>query len=145
MKNLFYLLLVLRVLQMHFASWNKEDRYTRIITLKQGSIQGRILKPKKNPNLPSVEAYFGVPYAAPPVANLRFMPPGAPLQWTDTLSAFHLKPVCPQMPPNLDSTTQKKMSPERNVLFKRMKSYLKNESEDCLYLNIYVPHTTQSE
>lgn len=137
------MLVILRVLHLHMVTMVKED-YTEIIKLKQGNITGKIVKPKKNSFLGEVEVFLGIPYAAPPVANLRFMPPGAPLQWSDTLNASTMKPVCPQMLPNLESNNQKKMSPERNNFIKKMKQYLKNESEDCLYLNIYKPHL-QSE
>lgn len=145
MKGLFCMLVIFRIVHLQTALLEKEEWYTEVITLKQGDIRGKVVKPKKHSYLNEVEVYLGIPYAAPPIGNLRFMPPGAALQWNGILNAFHMKPVCPQMLPNLDSMEQKKMSPERNNFIKKMKQYLKTESEDCLYLNIYVPRSQSSK
>ena len=143
MRAFFYVLIILRIVHLHMAYLDKEEwPYTRIITLKQGDVRGKVMKMKKNSFLKEVEVYLGIPYAAPPVASLRFMPPGAPPRWSETLNAFNVKPACPQMFPNLDHhvASPNRISPERNIFIRRLKQFLKNENEDCLYLNIYVPH-----
>lgn len=147
MKVLFYILLILRTLHLHVAFYDKEEWHTKIITLKQGDVRGRILRPKKYPFFKEVEVYLGIPYAAPPVASLRFMPPGAPPSWTDTYNAFEMKPVCPQMFPDSNSNigSRNRVSPERSIFIQKMKPFLKDESEDCLYLNVYVPHSNNSK
>ena len=62
-------------------------------------------------------AFLGVPYAAPPVGNLRWKPPeGAPL-WSDTRKANKFGSPCPQLPA-------------------RWFPYIEG-NEDCLYLNIW--------
>lgn len=50
-------------------------------------------------------------------------------------------PVCPQRLPNIANETAalEKMPKGRLEYLKRLLPYLKNQSEDCLYLNIYVP------
>lgn len=53
-----------------------EKRLTREYDLRQGALRGLIVKPGKNYDLQPVEMFLGIPYAAPPVGNLRFMPPG---------------------------------------------------------------------
>ena len=141
MRSAFYLLVVIRIVYLQVVLMSRDERYTKIISLKQGNVQGRIVKPKKNAYVADVEVYLGIPYAAPPVGNLRFMPPGEPPQWSDTLEAVRQKPVCPQMLPDPENAAQKGASVERNLLIKRMRQYLRTESEDCLYLNIYVPHS----
>ena len=66
----------------------------------------------------TVDAFLGVPYAAPPVGDLRFRPPQPHAPWTSPLQTTQVGAVCPQVNPN------------------------EMGSEDCLYLNIYTP--TQS-
>ena len=61
--------------------------------------------------------YLGVPYAAPPVGGLRWRPP-QPTAWHGVLTADTLAPPCPQGP----------------GVFA-----VPGASEDCLYLNVYVP------
>lgn len=109
-------------------------QYTRNITLKQGSLQGVVVETKLGRETHLVEVYRGIPYAAPPVGGLRFMPtaeaPGFGVKLGETFG-----PVCPQKFPD-----ERKISPFRKNEFLRLKEYLQNQSEDCLYLNIYAPY-----
>lgn len=108
------------------------QRYTQPpIVIKQGMLQGVVVEPR---GIRGCEQYLGIPYAAPPVGELRFMPPGSAPPWTNILFADSLGPVCPQRMPDM-----KGMSSDRKEKFKRLSHYLSNQSEDCLYLNIYAP------
>ena len=60
--------------------------------------------------------FRGIPYAAPPIGELRWTPPQPVTPWADTREATTFSPVCPQGPP----------SPW-------------GQSEDCLYLNVTAP------
>jgi para-nitrobenzyl esterase len=62
--------------------------------------------------------FLGVPYAAPPVGNLRWRPPRPAAPWPGVRAATSFAPHCPQFasPFGVAST-----------------------SEDCLYLNVYAP------
>ncbi|KAF7287547.1 hypothetical protein GWI33_005911 [Rhynchophorus ferrugineus] len=105
-----------------------------IILKKQGRVQGMVIRPGNE--LPLVEVYRGIPYAAPPVGHLRFMPPSSTLYtWPDVKQASVFGPVCPQKFPNESTMTE-----ERKAYFSDLKTFLTNESEDCLYLNIYAPY-----
>lgn len=109
-------------------------QYTRKIVLKQGVLQGVIVDPKVNRALSRTEQYLGIPYAAPPVGDLRFMPPGSAPSWFGIKIADSFGPVCPQKLPDVNT-----MSRERREYFQKLVQYLLNQSEDCLYLNIYAP------
>lgn len=71
-----------------------------------------------------VRAWLGVPFAAPPVRELRWRPPQAVPAWRGVLHADRPAPMCLQA---LRSRT--------------MNHYFGNEatSEDCLYLNVWAP------
>jgi para-nitrobenzyl esterase len=64
--------------------------------------------------------YRGIPYAAPPVGELRWRPPAAS-SWKGTLDASHFKPACVQIGGALPGSPAEKTS------------------EDCLGLNIWTP------
>ncbi|CAH1376175.1 unnamed protein product [Tenebrio molitor] len=61
-------------------------------------------------------SFEGVPYAKPPVGGLRFQPPQPPDNWDGVLNADGDVPSCIQIPAT-------------DLV----------ESEDCLYVNVYVP------
>lgn len=68
--------------------------------------------------------FGGLPYAAPPVGNLRWAPPEQAAPWAPAkLDATHFGPDCWQLVDPL-------MNPGAD---------LKQMSEDCLYLNVYTP------
>ncbi|OWF56350.1 cholinesterase 1-like isoform X2 [Mizuhopecten yessoensis] len=74
-----------------------------------------------------VEKYLGIPYAKPPIGELRFMPPVVPKTWHEgTLNAIELGPACPQHSGGLAYI-------ELHV------PGFNKTSEDCLYLNVYTP------
>ena len=112
---------------------------TRIIQTKYGKIQG-IVKPI--PGFGFADQYLGVPYATPPVKELRFVPPVAPIPWQHVYTAKTLSPVCPQNLPAVSNVTEAltRMSERRLKYIQRLLPYLRNQSESCLYLNIYTPH-----
>ena len=75
--------------------------------------------------LPSgVAAWLGVPFAAPPLRDLRWKPPQPVVPWQGTLHADRFAPEC--------------LQPLRGSL---QNHYFGDEatSEDCLYLNIWAP------
>ncbi|XP_051035455.1 neuroligin-3 isoform X3 [Phodopus roborovskii] len=84
-----------------------------------------------------VDQYLGVPYAAPPVGEKRFLPPEPPPSWSGIRNATHFPPVCPQ---NIHTAVPEVMLP---VWFTAnldiVATYIQEPNEDCLYLNVYVP------
>ena len=66
----------------------------------------------------TMRAFRGIPYAAPPVGDLRWQPPQPAEGWEDILDATAFGNNCPQ-PASPFGTA--------------------SEAEDCLYLNVYTP------
>ncbi|XP_041980319.1 juvenile hormone esterase-like isoform X2 [Aricia agestis] len=68
-------------------------------------------------------SFKGIPYAEPPVGELRFQAPKPVRSWSGVRSAKDFGPVCPQI----------------DLLFRTENPLV---SEDCLYLNVYSPDLT---
>ncbi|XP_054708213.1 neuroligin-4, X-linked-like [Uloborus diversus] len=128
----------LAIVGEHLRSQNKPR--TRIVNTKYGELRGFITT-LPNRQLQTVEVFLGVPYASPPISALRFMPPVTPAHWKGVRTTDRFSPVCPQRPPDISNETEalKRMPPGRLEYLKKLLPYLRNQSEDCLYLNIYAP------
>lgn len=81
-----------------------------------------------------VVAYKGIPYAAPPVGQLRWQVPHLVSDWDGVIKADEFGPACMQYPPERGSFYQKEFYPEQEP-----------QSEDCLYLNVWTAATSTDE
>src|SRR5204863_5742914 len=68
----------------------------------------------------AVETWKGIPFAVPPIGDLRWMPPRPARPWTGVRECLEFGPVCPQ---------------PRAVLWPLKAPH----SEDCLHLNVWAP------
>ena len=73
------------------------------------------------------DAFLGVPFAKPPVGPLRWQLPQEPESWVDVLDTKMYSEHCIQ--------TIARIYP--------LAGMAGNDSEDCLYLNVYVPGSVQ--
>ena len=111
-------------------------RMTREVHVKQGRLTGIVREMHSQSRLKNVDQFLGIPFAEAPVDSRRFMPPSSPLPWLDVKRAYKMEAVCPQKLPNLNDPNGYNQG--RYDQIKRLLPYLKRESEDCLYLNLYV-------
>ena len=71
-----------------------------------------------------LNVYKGIPYAKPPVGELRWCPPQAPESWMGARSCTEFSAACTQ-----------ETFPE--VLDMKLMEVPGLQSEDCLYLNVW--------
>jgi para-nitrobenzyl esterase len=90
---------------------------TGVVQTTNGPIQGLVVG--------SLNEFLGVPYAAPPVGDLRWTPPTSPASWTQTIQTTSFSNFCPQGLSELSANG--------------------GGSEDCLYLNVYAPSNANAQ
>jgi len=87
-----------------------------VVATGQGKVRGKTINEGK------VKAFLGVPYAAPPVGDLRWRPPQPPAKWKGERDATEFGAHCAQ-----------------GNVYDDMQFLDPGESEDCLFLNVYAP------
>ena len=91
------------------------------VKLAEGLVRGLVVGEQDE-----VHAYRGIPFAAPPVGDLRWRAPQAPASWTGVRECFEFGNASPQKPsPMLATFPGMKLDAATN--------------EDCLYLNVWAP------
>jgi para-nitrobenzyl esterase len=84
-----------------------------------------------------ITAFKGIPFAAPPVGDLRWRAPQPAGNWDGMLKAFEFAPISMQHIPGVD----------KNNLYSREWNVDPEiaMSEDCLYLNVWTPAKSADE
>ncbi|XP_068165779.1 neuroligin 4 X-linked a [Antennarius striatus] len=108
-----------------------------VVTTNYGKLRGvKVTLP--NEILGPVEQYLGIPYAMAPTGERRFQPPEPPMSWPGIRNATQFPPVCPQFLE--DRFLLNDMLPVWfTANLDTVVTYVQEQSEDCLYLNVYVP------
>lgn len=136
-STLIWLGLLMLQASLAAVSAQKLDENDPVVTITNGKLRG-VKKELNNEILGPVVQFLGVPYAAPPTGERRFQPPEPPASWPEIRNATHFAPVCPQS--IVEGRLPDVMLP---VWFTNsmdvVSTYVQDQSEDCLYLNIYVP------
>ncbi len=87
-----------------------------VVNTAQGKVRGKTINQGK------VKAFLGLPYAAPPIGDLRWRPPQPPASWKGERDATEFGARCAQ-----------------GQVYDDMTFLDAGESEDCLFLNVYAP------
>lgn len=83
---------------------------------------------------PSITAYYGIPYAAPPVGKLRWHEPMPAENWQGVRDCARPSARCPQLGVEPGGFFEHEFYPVKEPM-----------SEDCLYLNIWTPAQSAEE
>lgn len=95
------------------ASLGKVSEELKVTLPHGGAVVGKYMTSHRGRG---IRAFLGIPFAEPPVGELRFQPPFPKLPWTDVLVATNGDRSCPQnFGPSVIG------------------------EEDCLYVNVYAP------
>lgn len=137
MATIMWVALMLLQASLAATLGDKFDENDPVVSTTYGKLRG-IKKELNNEILGPVVQFLGVPYAMAPTGERRFQPPEPPLSWPEIRNATHFAPVCPQS--IVDGRLPDVMLP---VWFTNsmdvVSTFVQEQSEDCLYLNIYVP------
>ncbi|MCR5323636.1 MAG: carboxylesterase family protein [Lachnospiraceae bacterium] len=112
---------------------------TGVIKVAQGELTGVYNKAH------TVEIYAGIPYAQPPVGDLRWKEPQAPMPYDGVLACDTYGPMAMQ---NVNSPLYGSLYQIlgfHKYNFSLFDNYKEARSEDCLYLNVYRPADYEGE
>lgn len=91
-----------------------------VVTIPDGQIEGTTLMSRRNVTF---HAFLGIPFAKPPIVELRFRDPLPNDPWTGTLNATSYRHTCSQ---------PEGLMPAANI------------GEDCLHLNVFTENLPDS-
>ncbi|KAL1441257.1 hypothetical protein MTO96_008679 [Rhipicephalus appendiculatus] len=100
-----------------------------VVVTENGSVQGKTVTVLNGTT--EVDAYLGIPYAAPPIGELRFKGPVPPVSWRPyVLDATKKGSACIQFTPANPIPSWAEHESE--------------QSEDCLYVNVWTPRKKEN-
>ncbi|CAI5446135.1 unnamed protein product [Caenorhabditis angaria] len=111
-----------RIMGLH----NSKHDPTEILELECGPIRG--LAYEQNDGR-IVDGYLGIPYAQPPINELRFKKPQKAEKWEDPLDCFQFGPRAPQ----------------NDELLGQFTNFVGKNEDNCLTLNVFAPRWTSDD
>ncbi|XP_018324114.1 uncharacterized protein LOC108736254 [Agrilus planipennis] len=124
-KTCLSLIYAVIIIELFFSVWTgtkDEMQFSPIIETKQGLLRG-IVKDNTYTNIPYF-AFLGVPYALPPLNDLRFQSPKEPQTWEGVRDVIDEQPGCYSRHPIFGSIVG---------------------CEDCLYINVFSPELPEKK
>ncbi|SFB71277.1 carboxylesterase/lipase family protein [Butyrivibrio sp. YAB3001] len=118
---------------------NKNPDVTDVVTVKQGKVTGVYNTDH------SVKVYAGIPYAKPPVGELRFKEPMEPDSWDGIRACDKFGPMAMQTRGSVLYDSLSHILGWHDYKVKFGDEYVEEVSEDCLYLNIFSPEKKSEE
>lgn len=117
----------------------KDPVKTGVVETQYGAVQGVVTEDG------AVEIYAGIPYAKPPVGELRWKAPQDPEKWEGVRRADMFAPMSmqPTHLPIYDSLAQIIGYHDYKISFKD--NYIPPVSEDSLYVNVWKPATSETK
>ncbi len=111
----------------------KDPRVTEIVTVEQGQLTGLTTEDG------AVEVYTGIPYAAPPVGDLRWREPQDPAPWEGVFAADHFAPMSMQPSNGAIYDSLASIIGYHDYTITAKDNFRDVMSEDSLYLNVWKP------
>lgn len=119
--------------RLHPAAGGKDLQITDIVTVEQGQLTGVVTEDGR------VEVYAGIPYAKPPVGDLRWKEPQDPESWEGVFAADHFAPMSMQPDNGNIYGSLASIIGYHDYRITLEDNYRDMMSEDSLYLNIWKP------
>lgn len=110
---------------VHFSYAFYEDKAELTLRINDGEIVGRYITSASGR---AISAFMGIPFASPPVGDLRFRAPQKAIPWNGTLLTQNEPAKCPQ----IDT-------------FGGLPGAGFEGDENCLYVNVYVPERREDQ
>lgn len=118
---------------------NKNPDVTEVVEIEQGQLTGVYNKDH------SARVYAGIPYAKPPVGELRFKEPQKADGWDGVRAFDHFGPMAMQTRGSVFYDSLSHILGWHDYQVKFGDEYVEEVSEDCLYLNIFTPGDDRDE
>ncbi|CAD6187188.1 unnamed protein product [Caenorhabditis auriculariae] len=118
----------------------------RSVSTSWGIVRGEVVSPEGE-DLPPVSQYLGIPYGVSPTGQYRFNMAISAAKWTHMpKDARKMSSACMQttMPELSETKAFKHTSAQRFDFVHRLLPKLKKQSEDCLFMNLFIPERLES-
>lgn len=118
---------------------NRNPDVTEVVEIEQGQLTGVYNKDH------SARVYAGIPYAKPPVGELRFKEPQKANGWDGVRAFDHFGPRAMQTQGSVFYDSLSHILGWHDYQVKFGDEYTEEVSEDCLYLNVFTPGDDRAE